>query len=196
MGEAHARKPRVSTRTGDQGYTGLLGPDRVTKDDPRIEALGDLDEATSAIGLARSRSSAWLTETLRSLQVGLYVVMAEVAAGAGSATILTRRIGEEDVFQLDQSLGELRERARLKPEFVLPGDSPLGATLDVARAVSRRAERRVASLAHSGLIGNEHALAYLNRLSDVLFVAARIADRESAEADQSAPEARSGQSRP
>jgi len=178
----------VTTKTGDEGYTGLLGPDRVSKDSPRIEACGEVDEATSAIGLARAGLSyPNLADALLGIQRDLYVLMSELAATPEVAERLPRRIGSADVERLEALEETMLAEAELPREFIVPGGSAEGASLDVARAIVRRAERRIAGLAHGGLIASPALLAYANRLSDVLYVMARlvetIAGRKSPLAD-------------
>ena len=166
------------TRKGDQGYTDLLGG-RVPKYDPRPETYGTLDEATSCIGFARAiaqseRTKAILIETQRDL----YVMMAELAF---TAEMRQGRyhITAEHVQRLEDETDRLEQEVPLPPHFILPGDSAAGAALDVARAVVRRAERHAVKLAHDGAIDNEQLLAYLNRLSSLLFILGRYEDREA-----------------
>ena len=171
------RITRVTTKTGDEGYTRLLGPDRVPKDSPRIEACGDVDEATSAIGVARAGlSHPGLADALLGIQRDLYVLMSELASAPGAAERLSRRIGPADVERLEALEEAMLAEADLPPEFIVPGGSVEGASLDVARAVARRAERRIVGLAREGLIANPALLRYANRLSDVLFVMARLVE--------------------
>ena len=171
------RITRVTTKTGDEGYTGLLGPDRVSKDSPRVEACGEVDEATSAIGLARaSLSYPNLADALLGIQRDLYVLMSELASSPEAAERLPRRIGPADVERLEALEEEMLAEAELPPEFIVPGGSVEGASLDVARAIVRRAERRIVGLARGGLIANPALLRYANRLSDVLFAMARLVE--------------------
>jgi cob(I)alamin adenosyltransferase len=169
---ARVRQPRVSTRTGDDGRTSLWGKQRVAKHDPRIVVVGDLDEAQSAMGLARAltKKRAVAVELL-ALQRDLYELMAEVAASPEKEP--TFRVDAKKVSELDRRLERLKDRAAIPPKFVVPGEDPASASIDLARTVVRRAERGVARLLDEGLLTNRDVLRYLNRLSDALFVIAR-----------------------
>ena len=157
------------TRTGDDGYTGLLGDERVPKHHPVPEALGALDEATAALGVARAacrdEGSAGL---LLVVQRDLYHLMAEVAATPQNAARF-RVIDAERLAWLEGQVDALSARVETPKEFVVPGDSPAGAALALARTVVRRAERRVAGLLHQGRVENPYLLRYLNRLSSMCF---------------------------
>lgn len=170
---------KVTTRDGDQGYTGLLGSERVPKYDERIEALGLIDEATSALGLARASAN---EDRVRGLilqwQQLLYQLMAEVAATPESAGKLNlRKIAESDVAALERAAEDLKREVEIGNRFIIPGESFPGAALDLARTVVRRAERHVARMLHAGQLANPEVLRYLNRLSDALFVLARYVER-------------------
>ena len=139
------------------------------KDDPRIVALGDVDEASSFLGLARAEAEEEVGELLIGLQRLLYRVMGDVAMPQEDNVV-----GGDDLRFLDGALAEWRGRTEIPREFVVPGESRLGALLDVARSITRRAER---SLVASGYAGEHpHAVRVVNRLSDLLFVLARNAD--------------------
>ena len=170
---------RVTTRGGDKGYTGLLGAERVPKYDSRIEALGLVDEATSALGLARASAS---EERVRSAILGfqqtLYRLMAELATTPeAAAKVNLGRIDTADVESLEQLADELKRDVEIGNRFIIPGESVSGATVDLARTIVRRAERYLVRMAHAGEIENPEVLRYLNRLSDVLFVLARYVER-------------------
>ena len=139
------------------------------KDDLRIVALGDVDEASSFLGLARAEAEEEIGELLIGLQRLFYRVMGDVALPQEDNVV-----GEDDLRFLDGALEEWRGRTEIPREFVVPGESRLGALLDVARSITRRAER---SLVASGYAGEHpHAVRVVNRLSDLLFVLARNAD--------------------
>lgn len=171
MSEAN---PPVATRRGDDGTTTLLGAGRLSKSDVRIIILGDVDEASSFLGLARAEaaetaSGGDIAELVISLQRLLYRVMGDVAMPGEE-----NQIGATDLEYLEKSLEEWRGRTQIPNEFIIPGESRLGALLDVARSVVRRAER---SLVAGGYAKEHpHALKAVNRLSDLLFVVARNAD--------------------
>jgi len=158
------------TRTGDDGTTGLLGEDRVSKDHPRIEALGALDEASAAIGLARASCQAPQTPPiLREVQRDLYKLMAEVAATPENADKF-KGIDAARVTWLEEQADEIQTIVKIPKEFILPGDTPSGAALSLARAVVRRAERRVTELFQLEALANTELLRYINRLSSLCFV--------------------------
>ncbi|MGI8967743.1 MAG: cob(I)yrinic acid a,c-diamide adenosyltransferase [Chloroflexota bacterium] len=169
---------RVTTRTGDEGYTDLLGSGRVPKYHRRPEAYGTLDEATSALGLARAQSpDAWLKDQLYHCQRDLYTLMAELATPPENYEKVDWKIRAEDVDFLDQLGDELKMRVEIGKEFIVPGATVVGASLDLARTIVRRGERQVARLYHERDITNVEALRYLNRLSDVLFILARYEEK-------------------
>ena len=164
------------TRRGDEGYTDLLGA-RVPKHHPRTDFIGTLDEATSQIGLARAQAASDRTKTiLTGLQRDLYTMMAELAFVA-DVQMDQYRIGAEHLERIERETDALAGEVPLGREFILPGDTVPGAALDVARAVVRRAERAGAQLLHSGEFENASLLAYLNRLSSLLFILGRYEDQ-------------------
>jgi cob(I)alamin adenosyltransferase len=163
--------PPVSTGRGDDGTTTLLGSGRMAKDDPRIAALGDIDEASSFIGLARAESGDDLAGLLLEMQRLLYRVMGDVAMPNEE-----NAVGEEDLGAVDGALEEWRSKTEIPRAFVVPGESRLGALLDVARSVVRRAERSLVAAGYES--AHPYALRVTNRLSDLLFVLARSADGE------------------
>lgn len=157
------------TRKGDDGTTGLLDKGRVAKHDARIEAIGTLDESSAALGLARAlaheqRSGALLLEVQRDL----YQLMAEVAASPGNAAEF--RFEPKRVEWLEQQIEALSKVVQVPGEFIVPGDTPGGAALSLARTVVRRAERRLVELFDRKSITNPALQQYLNRLSSLLFV--------------------------
>jgi cob(I)alamin adenosyltransferase len=176
---------RVYTRTGDAGETGLLGEVRVRKDDLRIEVVGTLDELNASLGLAAAAvADPWLLESLAILQRDLFAIGAQVADArpAGRQTARTPGFRDEAVGELERRID--RAQAELPPlsRFILPGGCEAGARLHLARSICRRAERRLVAL------GAEEApapgvLAYLNRLSDLLFVLARLVNQRAGVAE-------------
>lgn len=158
------------TAKGDDGTTGLLGEGRVPKYHARMEAVGTLDEASAAIGLARAQCTAPQTPPiLLAAQKDLYKLMAEVAATPENAETF-RFIDESRVAWLEQETDTLSEIVELPKEFILPGDTLGGAALSMARAIVRRAERRVVELFDGEVVVNPHLQRYLNRLSSLCFV--------------------------
>ena len=167
------------TRKGDEGYTDLLG-DRVPKWEARPETGGTIDEATSFIGLARAEAGSSRTKAiLIDVQRDLYLMMAELAFAGELEQQQRYRITAAHVARIERETDALSAEVELPPHFILPGDSVPGAALDVARAVVRRAERLAVKLAHDGVVHNPEVLAYLNRLSSLLFILARFEDREA-----------------
>lgn len=165
----HEDNPPVSTGRGDDGTTTLLGAGRMGKDDLRIIVLGDVDEASSFLGLARAEADEEVGGLLIELQRLLYRVMGDVAMPKEENSV-----GEDALRHLDDALGEWRGRTEVPKEFVIPGESRPGALLDVARTVVRRAERSLVAAGYAG--EHPYAVRVLNRLSDLLFVLARNAD--------------------
>jgi cob(I)alamin adenosyltransferase len=163
--------PPVSTGRGDDGTTTLLGSGRMGKDDLRIAALGDVDEASSFLGLARAEAEEEVGELLISLQRLLYRVMGDVAMPKEDDVV-----NAGDLKFLDEALKKWRGRTEIPKEFVIPGESRPGALLDVARSVTRRAERSLVAAGYAA--EHTYAMRVVNRLSDLLFVLARNADGE------------------
>jgi len=158
------------TRTGDDGTSGLLGGQRVPKEHPRLEAVGVIDEANAALGVARATcKSSQIRESILSIQRDLYHIMSEVAATPVNAARF-RAIHADRVLWLETQTNSIGDQVEIPKEFIVPGDSLVGAYLDLARAIIRRAERRVATLIHSGELENTELLRYLNRLSSLCFV--------------------------
>ena len=158
------------TQTGDDGYTGLLGEGRLPKNAPRMEAIGDLDEATAALGMARAACQLSQTaEILLTIQRDLYQLMSEVAATPENAARF-RKITAQRVSWLEEWTDSISVQVSLPKDFILPGDTLPGASLALARTIVRRAERRVAGLLHQAEIENPQLLRYLNRLSSLCFV--------------------------
>lgn len=176
---------RLYTGLGDNGSTDLFGA-RVEKDDPRIDLLGHLDEATSAAGLGRALAASSRTkELITDVQRDLYRIMAELAF-TDELRPAGYQLASERVAWLETTTDELTAELNLPPQFILPGDTVPGAALDVARTVVRRAERSAVALSHAGHIPNEQILRYLNRLSSLLFILARSEDREAGVTPQKA----------
>lgn len=158
------------TRKGDDGTTGILGEGRVAKSDVRMEAIGAVDESTSALGVARSMTAVDQTaEILLKVQRELYWLMSETAADLENAKKF-RKIGIEQITWLETQTDAITQMVILPREFIVPGDNRAAAALDMARTIVRRAERRLVELAQRGDIENPFLLSYLNRLSSLCFV--------------------------
>jgi cob(I)alamin adenosyltransferase len=158
------------TRTGDDGYTGLLGEGRVPKYHLRPDTVGTIDEATAALGVARAACQAHqCAQIIMTAQRDLYHVMAEISATPENAGRF-RVIDHERVAWLEDQIASISRLVEMPKEFILPGDSSAGAALSLARAIVRRAERQVALLLHNEVIANPYLLQYLNRLSSMCFM--------------------------
>lgn len=170
---ARKKKMLELAGTGDDGSTGLLGGGRARKDDPRIEVYGTIDEASSAVGLAKSLSPhARVRSICEELQRGLYALGAELATNPESGATFAHAT-EAGVERLDALIAELERSVKMPDGFILPGATPASGALDLARAVTRRAERRWVALALAKGPENPQAGRWLNRLSLLLFVLGR-----------------------
>jgi len=195
-GRGRSRPSAVATGRGDDGTTGLLyGGDRIGKDDPRAEACGTIDEAVAALGLARAElevrrsldvlppALAEIAALVLRLQRELFVAGAEVATNPAAWDRLadgTTRVSAAMVDALDEVLAGYEARTTIPTEFVVAGETRLSAALELARAIVRRAERRVVTLRKASLVPGPHLIAYLNRLADLLWVVARAAEQAEA----------------
>ncbi len=166
---------KIYTRTGDNGTTGLVDGSRLPKYAPRMQAVGDVDEANSAIGLAvvalgERPEAAWLTV----IQNDLFDLGADLATPVpeGEDEPWALRIVASQVARLEQQIDAMNADLTPLDSFILPGGSPAAAAVHLARAITRRAERSATAAAVEVAL-NAQALAYLNRLSDLLFVLAR-----------------------
>jgi cob(I)alamin adenosyltransferase len=175
--------PRIYTKAGDDGTTGLLYGGRVSKADPATEAYGTTDEAVAALGLARALSAdPGLRKDLLAIQRELFVVGADLATNPeerGKLEPGVSLVTEDMVERLEKLIDELVTAHPLPNAFVVPGANPVSAALDVARSVVRRAERRVVEIGDADAEVNHAVMRYLNRLSDLLFVLARVEAGES-----------------
>jgi cob(I)alamin adenosyltransferase len=182
---------KIYTRTGDSGSTGLGDGQRRSKDDARVAAYGAVDEANSAIGVARVATAgahdpdlAAIDRVLARIQNDLFDLGADLCMPEDKGVKSAKpkrpplRVAPSQVYALEKAIDELNDDLRPLSSFVLPGGSPAAAALHLARALCRRAEREVIALSRiEGENVGEAALAYINRLSDYLFVAARYANR-------------------
>jgi cob(I)alamin adenosyltransferase len=178
-----ASVPRIYTRTGDDGVTGLLFGGRVSKAAPVAEAAGAIDEAVAALGLVRALAGdGSLRDEILELQRELFVSGADLATNPAQRdrlepgmSLVTPEMGG----RLEARIDELVLAHPLPNAFIVPGANPVSAALDVARGAVRRGERRAVALRDAGGFVNADVLLYLNRLSDLLFVLARIAAGEA-----------------
>jgi cob(I)alamin adenosyltransferase len=183
---------KIYTRKGDDGTTGLWYGGRVAKFAGRPEAYGSVDEAASALGLARAaaeRGGELYTDILR-IQNELFVAGAELATAPEAAERLQPGVSQvtvEMVERLESDIDRYMDRVDLPPKFVIPGGTELSARLDVARAAIRRAERRVSALHDAGEVADGPLLRYLNRVSDAVYAMARFADEPEPELFEGRP---------
>ncbi|HEX7490477.1 MAG TPA: cob(I)yrinic acid a,c-diamide adenosyltransferase [Candidatus Limnocylindrales bacterium] len=191
--EKPEHKSAIATRRGDDGTTGLLfGGERVFKDGDRPEAYGAIDEAIAALGLARAeaglkaedgtlpRTIAALPELILRLQRELFVVGAELATNPdaiGRQKPGETRVTAGMVAGLDSLLAEAETAVEMPREFVVPGETRLSAALELARTITRRAERRAVSIRRAEPVAGDQLVPYLNRLADLLWILARAAEQ-------------------
>lgn len=171
---------KVTTGTGDTGYTGLLGDERVPKYDPRPDTFGTVDEATSALGLARAMTGDQkVKDIIYSIQQELYLMMGELATTPENYERMGLKMTDAHVKRLEQIEESLKQEVEIPNKFIIPGDTPDGAALDLARTIIRRAERMTVKLLHKKVIENTEVVRYLNRLSDLVFILARYIEVKS-----------------
>lgn len=173
---------KIYTRTGDKGTTSLFGGDRVEKNHPRIDAYGTVDETNSFVGMALAHladqpGEEKLSPLLERLQRELFVLGADLATPTDAKPVVPR-ISADHVEQLEREIDAFQTDLPELKNFILPGGTPAGATLHIARTVCRRAERRAVEASAAKDV-NEQAVIYLNRLSDLFFVLARWANHQA-----------------
>ncbi len=170
---------KIYTKTGDDGTTGLVDGSRIAKNDPRMAAIGDVDELNSALGVAICEiADTALTKALRTIQNDLFDLGADLATPAGEGDDFTPsemvlRVTPSQVERLESEIDALNDHLEPLTSFILPGGDSSAAAIHLARAIARRAERTAVGAAQVMAI-NPQALAYINRLSDYLFVLGRL----------------------
>jgi cob(I)alamin adenosyltransferase len=173
---------KIYTKTGDAGSTGLFGGGRVSKDDARVQAYGDVDELNAVIGMARAvEMMPRIDEVLVPIQRDLFAIGALLATPDREKMaqhLQKARVDEVRIGQLEQAIDDAESELEPLTAFILPGGTPKAAALHVARTVCRRAERHVVRLQHDVELP-PLAVIYLNRLSDLLFTLARLANRRA-----------------
>jgi cob(I)alamin adenosyltransferase len=175
-------KARIYTRTGDKGETGLVGGTRISKGSPRVEAYGNVDELNSVLGLARAfLKDKEIDLILEEVQRDLFVAGADLAS-SGGATREVPRISKERVAEMEKTIDKFEGELVPLRAFILPGGGAAGSLLHYARTVARRAERRIVTLSKTEKV-NEQVIPYMNRLSDLLFVVARVANHRENKAE-------------
>ena len=177
---------KIYTRKGDDGTTGLWYGGRVSKSHDRPAAYGSLDEAASALGLARAaaKDDPELHADIVGIQTALFIAGAELATAPEAAGRLepgVSKVTQAMVDRLEPLIDGYMDRVDLPPKFVLPGGTELSARLDVARTAIRRAERKVVELKLAGDLPDDVVLHYLNRVSDLVYAMARYADEPDPE---------------
>jgi len=171
---AKKRITKVYTKTGDKGLTSLVGGQRVSKASIRVDSYGDVDELNAVLGIVRSHGVDEEINTLiAEIQNDLFIMGADLAS---PIDIEVPRVNADRVLNLEKSIDKFLEELEPLKEFILPVGNKGGSYLHFARTVSRRAERKVAKLMEEEQIG-ENILIYLNRLSDLLFVLARVENK-------------------
>ena len=185
------RLTRIYTRTGDHGETALVGGARVPKDSPRIEAYGTIDELNAIVGLARAfnaerlgrgKAARWLDGVFRRIQNELFDLGSELATPEDAAYEGMHRVGEAEVTALEALMDQCQKDLSPLKSFVLPGGGRVGGFLHQARTVCRRAERRILALSRVEPL-SPWPLAYVNRLSDLLFVLSRWVGKKGGESE-------------
>jgi cob(I)alamin adenosyltransferase len=177
---------KIYTKTGDAGQTGLIDGSRVSKDDARVTAYGEVDELSATLGLARGHATdPALRDLLHAIQKDLFALGAQLADP--QARIGTRKrkaaVSPAQVEALERAIDERDRTLPALQAFILPGGAPVAAFLHLARTVCRRAERAAVSLSRRESV-DPLVIAYLNRLSDLLFVLAREANHRAGEAEE------------
>jgi len=167
------------SKKGDRGFTSLLGGQRIPKSGARPETYGTLDEASSALGMARASARRPKTkEVILSIQKDLLVLGAELATATEDSEKYSHRIGANHVDRLEGIIEDLQKDCTVGKEFVFPGETVAAAAIDLGRTIIRRAERKAVSLVQEKIIINGEVLRFLNRLADVLFVLARYEESQ------------------
>lgn len=172
----------ITTKVGDKGTTFLFSGEEVPKDSPRTMAYGDLDELVSVLGVARCHvANEEIRSDILAIQRDLFVAGAELATALDHVGLLKQRIGDSELRHFEERRDALERRIKMPDGFIIPGGSgsPGAAHLDHARAIARRVERRAVTLQRAGLIDNRNLLVWLNRLSDYLWLLARLEEGES-----------------
>jgi cob(I)alamin adenosyltransferase len=168
---------KIYTKTGDDGTTGLQGGKRISKSNIRIQAYGAVDELNASIGLIlSSKIDAELEELLKSIQNDLFVVGSDLSNPDLSSN--ENRVTSEMVVNIEKNIDRLENELPPITNFILPGGHEIASLIHVSRTIARRAETQVISLDESGIV-NEECKKYLNRLSDLFFVLARIVNKKN-----------------
>jgi cob(I)alamin adenosyltransferase len=170
----------ITTKKGDKGFTGLLSGNRVPKYHLRPETYGTVDELNSFLGMARATSEDHMVrDTLLTIQNHLLIIGSALALSGRDRNLLKREVTQKEVDWLTRLCTDFEASLMPEPKFIIYGETFISSILDVARAVSRRAERRVARMKSKRMLSNLRILEYLNRLSDVLYLLARYEEKKA-----------------
>ena len=174
------KKPSITTKTGDKGQTSLFSGEKVSKHSPRLETYGDIDELVSLLSIARHHvQNQNIQNEILFIQRSLFIISSELATTADKLEKLPKRVDEAMLNALEKRRIALEEQVELPRGFVIPGNTLASAYLDYGRAVSRRCERKVVALLEEKIMNNEIPLVWLNRLSDYLYLLARLEEGKS-----------------
>ncbi|MFA5087775.1 MAG: cob(I)yrinic acid a,c-diamide adenosyltransferase [Candidatus Omnitrophota bacterium] len=167
-------KRSITTKVGDQGCSYLFSGEKVSKNSPRLAALGDIDELVSFLGITRHYAQGGEVKSgIREIQEDLFILSGELAVSGGKINKLSRRINADRIQDIDRKLSLLQKGVTLPQGFVVPGGTLASAYLDYARALARRCERSIVYLREQKLLRNRDAVIWINRLSDYLYLLAR-----------------------
>ena len=171
----HHKKNSITTKVGDHGTTFLFSGEEVAKDSPRTEAYGDLDELVSVLGLARATATREDVKAIvLELQRTLFIVGTELATSEAHIELVAQRIDAKALEAFETKRDWLEGQITMPKGFIVPGGTVAGAHIDHARTIARRLERKTVALQRQGLLSNWHLLIWLNRLSDFLWLLARL----------------------
>jgi cob(I)alamin adenosyltransferase len=171
--------PVKFSKKGDRGFTSLMGGQRIPKSGPRPEAYGTLDEASSALGIARASASKPKTKAIiLGIQKDLLLLGAELATAPEDAQKYPHQIQSQHVDRLERLIEELQKDVEIGKEFIIPGETMASAAIDLGRTIVRRAERKAVRLLQEKIITNMEVLRFLNRLADLLFTLARYEESQ------------------
>lgn len=170
----------ITTKVGDKGMTFLFSGEEVPKCSERTEAYGDLDELVSQLGVARAQARrADVRERVIELQRELFIAGTELATSSEHLHLLKARVDRAMLDRMERVCTEAQARVHMPDGFIIPGGTLAAAHLDVARTVARRLERKISGLTRAGIVNNEHLTVWINRLSDYLWLLARLEEGSS-----------------
>ncbi len=170
----------ITTKKGDQGKTDLFKGEKVYKDNLRVEIVGNIDELNAYLGFAKACNKTKKNkDILEDIQRDLFILGSEIAAKSKYVKELKKIISKRQVKKLENLIRDLEKKVKLKGDFYVCGQNSTSAGIDIARVIARRTERRVVSLLRKKALSNKNILIYLNRLSDFLFLLARVSENKS-----------------